>query len=133
MAVDSVEQPQNGEKESAAAAAAATAAPPATAPAAPPPTVPTEPQKEPGSAEGDKAQSPEVSGRLRGANMGGGLEVAASAGPAPAAATQVVALVGEVCPLFVAARGYASAAFAIEFQLPCTGFAGGLTPLSTGL
>ena len=62
MAVDSVEQPQNGEKESAAAAAAATAAPPATAPAAPPPTVPTEPQKEPGSAEGDKAQSPEVSG-----------------------------------------------------------------------
>jgi hypothetical protein len=37
MAVDSVEQPQNGEKESAAAAAAATAAPPATAPAAPPP------------------------------------------------------------------------------------------------
>ena len=130
MAVDSVEQPQNGEKESAAAAAAATAAPPATAPAAPPPTVPTEPQKEPGSAEGDKAQPPEVSG---GANMGGGLEAAASAGPAPAAATQVVALVGEVCPLFVAAHGYASAAFAIEFQLPCTGFAGGLTPLSTGL
>jgi hypothetical protein len=52
MAVDSVEQPQNGEKESAAAAAAATAAPPATAPATlPPPHRADGATKEPGSAE----------------------------------------------------------------------------------
>ena len=57
-----VEPPQDGGKESAAAAAAAAAAPPATAPAAPPPAVQTGPQKEPGSDEGEQAQSPEVSG-----------------------------------------------------------------------
>jgi hypothetical protein len=56
-----VEQPHDGEKESDTTAAAAAAAPPATAPAAPPPAVPTGPQKEPGSDEGEEAQSPAVS------------------------------------------------------------------------